>query len=204
MSRGNCPDCLGDGSEVPWLTANETPCPTCSGSGGAPTSSATENPRATRSPAPAPDTAPEPSSVANLVPMTPERLAEIRAWADEVPQGIGPAALAIALRRIDELAAEVERLNRHTRKALDARWALLLRCRALVAALRLVERDGRVGPAHYELQGGQHLSHVAALLVAIDLEGETADPLTGERPTLPSGLPSMPVEDADPRAGRRT
>lgn len=146
-------------------------------------SSATEDPRATRSPAPAPDAAPEPSSVTDLVePMTPERLAEIRAWADEMPGGHDTAALAIALRRIDELAAEVERLNRNVRKALDARWALLLRCRALVAALRLVERDGRVGPAHYELRDGYHLSHVVALLVAIDLEGETADPLTGERP----------------------
>lgn len=78
------------------------------------------------------------------------------------------------------------------RKALDTRWALLLRCRSLIGALRGVECGGSLAAGLYTL-GGYHLGDVAALLVAIDLEGETADPLTGERPVLPSELPSMPI-----------
>jgi hypothetical protein len=82
------------------------------------------------------------------------------------------------------------------RKALDTRWSLLVRCRSLIGALRGVECGGRLASGHYTL-GSYGLGEVAALLVAIDLEGETADPLTGERPVLPSELPSMPVGGAE-------
>jgi hypothetical protein len=91
---------------------------------------------------------------------------------------------ASAPRPIDEV---------EVRKALDARWALLLRCRDLIGSIHAVECGGKLASGHYVLRD-RGLYDVAALLVAIDLEGETADPLTGERPAPPSELPSMPVE----------
>lgn len=117
-----------------------------------------------------------------------------------------------------DAGARQERASLETdvRKALDARWALLVRCRVLLGALYAVECAGRVR-GHYALQR-HHLGDVAALAVAIDIEGETADPLTGSRPEpplpprihdhperlpagvcadclgdLPHALPSMPI-----------